>query len=343
MNGKAIASNRFSASSATPKRNSAQTVRMISGIATTNTFIYKFSRPLAASGDSTVKTLKPGAINMIWAFSPTPVTDENSPTMHDKYGTVKVDLFSENAVVTGGGAGASPMSSFLTHGILMIVAWFVCTTAGIYVARFTKEDLGVWWFRLHWGLMLLGLLFTIVGFAVAVAAKPSRHFSGFHEALGLVVFLLSIVQTILGQVINVMFNPYRTGIPWYDRLHWYQGRLLYGMAVVNVFCGIVQYTGGDKTRLALFVVAGLLFVGGLVAFGYGSYRYGGQTHHTNAPKRRASENSLSEFTPPSKLESIPRSPPVNSNQTRPGYGDGNASPVDPPAGYSMNRPGMRVY
>ena len=398
MNGKAIASNRYSFTTSTPKRNSAQNVKMMSGIGAASTFIYKFSRPIAASGDSTVKALKQGPMDLIWAFSASPVTDENSPVVHDKYGTIKVNLFSDSAVSVSGGINTTTL--YLVHGILMILAWSLLIPGGIFVARFTKQALGVWWFRLHWGSMLLGLFFTIVGFALAVSAKTTRHFTGVHNAMGLTVFIVAILQTVLGQWINVRFDPKRTEIPWSDRVHWYMGRLLYLAALVNVFLGIFAYKGTDNSsRVILFVVNGILVMLAIASVGYGSYRYGGQTHHTDVSKQRASQNSLSEFTPPSEKTPVdqgsmgrpavnsqsmgrpimsspsmmPRFPMTSKSMGRPPMNHGSMvrpsrpapsppqqgsqqpGPLDPPTrpaayslnrpkvGYSLDRPGMRVY
>lgn len=58
------------------------------------------------------------------------------------------------------------------------------------------------WFQLHRGLNILAVVFTIIGFSVAVAAfqeEGNSHFSdGIHTPMGLVLFLAMLMQATLG-------------------------------------------------------------------------------------------------------------------------------------------------
>jgi hypothetical protein len=89
--------------------------------------------------------------------------------------------------------------------------------------------------------------------------------------LGLIVWILALMQSVLGVFINKWFDPLRSTTPLSDKLHWWLGRSLIVGAIINVFLGAYFYqelygNGNGKTlATAGFVIVGfsiLMFVGG---------------------------------------------------------------------------------
>ncbi|KAJ3109864.1 hypothetical protein HDU97_000094 [Phlyctochytrium planicorne] len=175
------------------------------------------------------------------------------------------------------------------HGVLMFIAWGVAPFAGIFVARYLKDRLGIWWFRLHVFLMagVCGGL-TIAGFLIKLLTKTPPHFKSPHEIIGLTIIVSLFVQSILGVVSDRLWSPDRPDVPWWDKLHWWFGRLSFLLALANLFVGLDRYNyitspstedgGVGKASQAIFIVLGIwIFINfaGMVA---GQFIFG-QVHH----------------------------------------------------------------
>jgi hypothetical protein len=188
-----------------------------------------------------------GNISMIYAYKDTPVQN-NTLLFHDHFGVIPSINFFSN----GSFAEEVKNSTFRykrAHAILMFVSWYICPSIAVFLARFMKGSLGVWWFRLHFGLMSTSLVMsTIAMILIFVAQKVS--FSGAHQYFGMTLFCLMFVQVFLGVFIDKLFNPYRLSIPWYDKIHWWLGRLLCILGIVTIFLGIpLLFTTIDYTPL----------------------------------------------------------------------------------------------
>ncbi|KAI8806064.1 hypothetical protein BJ742DRAFT_774549 [Cladochytrium replicatum] len=150
--------------------------------------------------------------------------------------------------ITSSGDWISPLR--VSHGATMVAAWAVFAPASIIVARYFKSTLGIWWFRGHVALSGFGTVgCTIVGFGLALyVTGPNDHFGidstlgGTHKILGLTVFILVLLQLFLGTLIDRLFNPGRTSIPWYDKLHWSLGRVVALAGIANVWTGLFYYS-----------------------------------------------------------------------------------------------------
>ena len=67
------------------------------------------------------------------------------------------------------------------HGIFMFAAWIIAPFIGIFIARYLKDALGVYWYRLHLGIMFGGTgLLSILGFLLVVLYGGSPHFDDLH-------------------------------------------------------------------------------------------------------------------------------------------------------------------
>ncbi|XP_059839969.1 putative ferric-chelate reductase 1 [Hypanus sabinus] len=92
-----------------------------------------------------------------------------------------------------------------THGALMLIAWMTTGSIGMLIARYfrcggnTKKIFGKdLWFQLHWPLMILTVVLTIIGFVLAfVHAKGWSYGAGAHPVLGCIVMGLALIQPLV--------------------------------------------------------------------------------------------------------------------------------------------------
>jgi Na+-driven multidrug efflux pump len=116
----------------------------------------------------------------------------------------------------------------------------------------------------------------VAGFGIAVSQK-TKHFLYVHSIAGLMVFILLLVQNLVGIVIDRMYESDRVVIPIRDKIHWWLGRSVFVLAIVTVFLGVTQYGGG-----VLYPVAITLIVIVAVAFALGEF-FIGQVNHFVVP------------------------------------------------------------
>ncbi|KAJ3269089.1 hypothetical protein HDV01_001862, partial [Terramyces sp. JEL0728] len=166
------------------------------------------------------------------------------------------------------------------HGVLMFIAWAVSPFFGIYVARFMKDKLGHNWYRLH--VFFMGFacgLITIVSFILIVLYIHPPHFSELHHIFGLIVFLGVLIQISLGYISNAKWSPERTFIPWWDKAHWWVGRGLFLLALINVFLGISLYKEDYEIAKWVAPLFWIVVAAGIALLIYGQVTVG-QIHHT---------------------------------------------------------------
>ncbi|XP_072918869.1 putative ferric-chelate reductase 1 isoform X2 [Hemitrygon akajei] len=91
-----------------------------------------------------------------------------------------------------------------THGALMLIAWMTTGSIGILIAQYFKRvgDTKIFgkdlWFQLHWPLMTLTVVLTIIGFVLAfVQAKGWSYGAGSHPVLGCIVMGLALIQPLV--------------------------------------------------------------------------------------------------------------------------------------------------
>ena len=252
---------------------------------------FSFSRPIAQ-----VPVIKSDS-NFIFAYSDSIPINADDPrssfSIHSNEGILPVvDFLAAGSGVVVSGTGRSPFVSssaeqyktvLIAHGILFFFAWAVAPFIGIFVARYLKKVLGVWWYRLHLGLMLgvTGLL-SIISFVLIILYKKPPHFDSSHTILGLIVVISTIIQISLGFISNELWYPERKSIPWWDKLHWWVGRILFVLAIVNVYLGILQYEdrGYVSSVTGISIAYWIFIAAGLAVLLFGQYKYG-QVHATS--------------------------------------------------------------
>ncbi|KAJ3255166.1 hypothetical protein HK103_006535 [Boothiomyces macroporosus] len=263
---------------------------------------FSFCRPTTVSTGQSI-TPTAGYIYGASASAPSGNLDSTKVSLqqHDTKGTFQPDFSSSTTTVvtnTGGSADndqpiLKPSASFpfqsivITHGVLMFIAWAISPFIGIYIARYLKSALGHTWYILHVFFMsILTGAATLVSFILIYLYSFDRFstdgdIGSSHEKLGLVVVLAVIIQIILGYVSNAKFDPHRESIPWWDKAHWWVGRTLFLLGLLNVYLGIKFY--GESYHLAGWVLPMFWII---VAFGFGMMVYGqatkGQDNHTIA-------------------------------------------------------------
>ncbi|KAI9353234.1 hypothetical protein DFJ73DRAFT_828734 [Zopfochytrium polystomum] len=252
--------------------------------------VANFNRSITATGANTISTT--GATSCIWAVSPNTPTDPTSTSstfvQHSDFGSFTLDVSSVGSVSSGSSTSSAVILDVptlrLLHGIFMFLGWAVFPVVGIFTARYLKDALGHNWYRIHVGCMVGGtLLFTALGLAAIELQVPStaKRFVGdgtsSHRPLGTVIALAILpAQIILGYVSNALFSPTRTSIPWWDQLHWWVGRAVMILSIVELYLGLDLY-GSSVAIKALYWVWIVLVVGVLAG---GHFLYGGAVHHT---------------------------------------------------------------
>jgi hypothetical protein len=152
---------------------------------------FSFSRPIEA--ENKIESTS----SFIYGYSNDAPSQIDSPQsnfgIHESYGALpKVDFLS----LTGSrGAGVGSGKAFLkstreqkqkvllAHGSLFFIAWFLAPLAAIFIARYLKDLLGIWWYRIHWGMMaFITGGFTTIAF-ILVLLYRNMHFDDPHSVM----------------------------------------------------------------------------------------------------------------------------------------------------------------
>ncbi|KAH6585561.1 hypothetical protein BASA50_001170 [Batrachochytrium salamandrivorans] len=194
------------------------------------------------------------------------------------------------------------------HGIIMFVAWIISPALGVFIARYLKVVLGVWWFRLHVFFMFVvtGLL-TLSGITILVLFGNPPHFQGpYHEQLGLAIGISTIIQLILGVVSDRLYQPYRKSIPIWDKMHWWFGRLIIVAAFINVIFGSILFQNGNYDfSLTLKILFGVVVALIVIMFIFGEHRYS-QTYNHIPDTDINQEPVIKEYTLPARAPTSSR-------------------------------------
>jgi len=275
--------------------------------------IFRRDKEIASQGAEV--SISPNTkISMIYAYTPASV-DSSSPSASIAYhGSDRrgmnpaVDLFASSSAFNGKAPpspvdGGSKSYLLTTHAFLLSFAWCVASPAGIFTARFLKQRLGTWWFKLHMALMLFGVtIISIIGvLCVGVyIGSPVVNLSKYsgvgvvHVVCGAIVLVLASLQVCSGFIIDKLFDVNRKDIPLHDKFHWWAGRVTSLLGYLNVLFGILLY-GEFGNNVSIFgVLYGTWTAGVAVLYGIASVRIG-QTHDVNtAAARREGYNQMND-------------------------------------------------
>ncbi|KAF9258845.1 hypothetical protein L218DRAFT_708508 [Marasmius fiardii PR-910] len=164
--------------------------------------------------------------DIIYAYSATnPGSSSADATIriHTVEGSTQLDLVSGTTASTTGRTRHEKL--FLAHGVVSVLGTLVFFPLGALIARYLRT-FTVAWFPSHWAVQLSGeelftedltrsvltkdamakgTVFLIVGFALGiqgVTEMGGSHFSGTHQRIGITVFVLAILQCVLGWFIH---------------------------------------------------------------------------------------------------------------------------------------------
>ncbi|KNC46471.1 uncharacterized protein AMSG_12462 [Thecamonas trahens ATCC 50062] len=249
-----------------PPADAKQDVLGVSGSETGGVMTVEFVRALD-TGDNGDVVINDADINIVWAISDsaTPGGGAGSATSGvSKHATtstaaIKINFFT-------GKVSKDDLREKLikAHAWMMIISWVVLIPVGIVVARFLKDKLGVWWFRVHRFTQWMAVLATFAAFGMAIWFT-NEDFKGenkSHKLIGLAVVLVAFLEPVLGELSNLMWSPDRSGTPWFpDKIHWWVGRGLTLLAMINCFLGMKAKEWGA----APYVIVSLLVAGFAVA------------------------------------------------------------------------------
>ncbi|TPX35974.1 hypothetical protein SmJEL517_g01814 [Synchytrium microbalum] len=258
-------SRRFSSGLAVPMNYPTQNLQLVNKTVAGTTFTVVVARPIAAMGANEV-ALAYGNQAYIYAFGSDKPTSNmanaafgiHTPTARKEFMANFLDAVAAPAGGNGTSAaasvtlgGPSPLYQPLVqyHGILLFFAWCVAAPVGVTIARNMKKELGVWWFRFHALIGTTVFLSQMVGTYMAYYAhnlvSTLPHFSyantGVHGPLGLIITLATPTQFFLGIFIDRMWSPGRQGIPWYDKTHWWIGRIISFVGIAVTEAGVNLY------------------------------------------------------------------------------------------------------
>jgi hypothetical protein len=279
--------------------------------------VYTFSRPLngtqvstsSSNGGATISTT--GRTNFIWGVGSTSPSgsETNNPaasfSRHNDYGSFSMDLSkfgatqSTTTTTTTTTAKVSTDSGYdyntliTLHAVLLFVGWGVLPYIAIFIARYLKDRLGHLWYQLHTGIMIFGVGLFSIGGLVCVqllvgGQDEPRFFTSLHGTLGTVlVLMLYPVQVGLGFVSNRLWSPERVSVPWWDKVHWWLGRLSVVLSLVVFGLGL---------RLGGYGVGWYALVYVIVALGVSVIVVGevvlGVVHHVGGGKKEEMSTDL---------------------------------------------------
>ncbi|KAJ3313573.1 hypothetical protein HDV04_001790 [Boothiomyces sp. JEL0838] len=276
-----------------PSPNSVQNAQQVTLMETAPSWSklsFSFCRPttIASNGKSITATQ-----NYIYASSPDQPSGSSVNTLSysqhaSNYGNFNANFAASSNTTTTGSVSASILrvgddftyqQVVALHGIMMFIAWMIAPFLGIFCARYLKDVLGHNWYRLHVFFMAFACgLVTLLSFALIFLYIQPPHFNEKHKIIGLIILLCLLFQIMLGYISNARWHPGRKTIPWWDKAHWWFGRGLFLLAIVNVYLGIDLYGdnyGSSSFGLYSFIVVLVL---GVIMMIVGQFTYG-QVHH----------------------------------------------------------------
>jgi len=113
----------------------------------------------------------------------------------------------------------------------------VFMSSAIITARFLKRIV-TWWFHLHAALTVSGLVTMIIGLVLIFEAHGNKFVPSWHSAFGIIFIILISLQALLGLYSHLKFDKHRREPPVFpDRVHWWLGRLVFGVGTLNLALG----------------------------------------------------------------------------------------------------------
>ncbi|GAM22139.1 hypothetical protein SAMD00019534_053140 [Acytostelium subglobosum LB1] len=234
--------------------NGTDDILSYSGYQTSDYSFFIFTRKLVTgdlAGDRDIVVGSAG-LDLIWAHG-----TDNQFGFHGQgnAGRVTVQL-------SGGSGSTSSPQWYGYHVGFMFFTFGVLMPFGIFIARFLKKS-HMWWFPLHILVQCTGLVFSIIGIAMALKMVGGVSMATNHAKLGVTTLVLFFVSIILGSTSHFMWKPTRTSTPIFpDIIHWIGGRLTLVFGFVTIILGMVLV----QAPQGIIVVFGLTFAFYIIIF-----------------------------------------------------------------------------
>ncbi|KAI9227569.1 MAG: hypothetical protein DHS80DRAFT_31629 [Piptocephalis tieghemiana] len=233
--------------------------------------------------------LLPDSITTFIYASGPPPSESGALTYHDRTGKARVELAKTSPPGSQVLLGDTEPSStsrpvvLAIHGILMGVSFLILAPVGSTFALPQLRKRWVKWdkstipphtlvHRLVQGTLTVAVIIaSILGWAVL--ATPSN--TSVHSGIGVVVFILLLIQVALGvlrSLASASAGSGRSGIPSatqtrlsllkkpFGLTHRWTGRALYALGAANVFVGIATTNAGEGWMLTAAIVGAMGFV-----------------------------------------------------------------------------------
>jgi hypothetical protein len=283
-------SDRFSTSDTLPPVSELQVSEVVSlakEAPSWATLAFSYKRPIVSKDI----TFTPNT-EFIYAYGNRPPTEIDNPkssfaihTERGRLGQLDFTRKGDTSSIDDFQGSLLPLPTWLTysqvitfHGYMMIFAWTVAPVLGIYVARYLKANTS--WFKIHILLMVLGVgLCSILAILPVVLYKTGPHFStqpNAHPLLGLMITIALVIQFVIGFISDKLFEENRTTIPWWDKLHWWVGRILGLLSQGTIVLGILIAYIFDAYSIAMPIVYAIALLSCIGLLWYGEKRYGQQ-------------------------------------------------------------------
>ncbi|XP_058949636.2 uncharacterized protein [Pocillopora verrucosa] len=186
-----------------------------------------------------------GLLNDIWLLEGTAAEADKNPS--------------------AGGCGSSDFNLVALHGIFMFIGWGVLLQAGAFIARYFRHK-DPWWFKMHRGLQVTGLVLTIAGLICAFISVPFDHLKFAHGALGIIIMIIGV-----GQPLNAAVRPHKhpdgsrsTGRVIWELVHKNIGRLGLILALINISLGLLLAVAPVAAWAVWFALLGTFVIAYLV-------------------------------------------------------------------------------
>lgn len=138
------------------------------------------------------------------------------------------------------------MNIIYVHLMLMSIVFVISLIAG-FIAKYLKKK--KWWLKFHKTANRIKIIFALIGFIMAIILVNSiglRHFSTLHGIIGLIVFLLIILQSFAGIIITSnVFNKFKifkekNGLKIIRMIHRKSGIIIIFLIFINLLLGLTK-------------------------------------------------------------------------------------------------------
>nr|OQO27787.1 hypothetical protein B0A51_05845 [Rachicladosporium sp. CCFEE 5018] len=173
-------------------------------------------------------------------------------------GSNSVNPFLETSVITPTVINNSKSRNtvLVAHGVMASLAFLVVFPIGGILVRVANFSGLVW---VHAGLQMLAWLIYLVAFCMGVwLATNTDDIKKAHPVIGIALFLVLLVQPVLGWMHHKMFKEKRTRTAW-SWTHIGIGRLAILVGMINGGLGLQLAGDTEKKHVVPYAIVGLVF------------------------------------------------------------------------------------